>query len=339
MASYPVTVYRWDDPGAPQFTDGRISNFFNILQKCLVEGYGDKDPLGWTRSYYDPVNFKAAWRNNVDAGGSGGSCYFYSNTNTDVNATSIRNTSCKSITDTGVITGQGRLTNLIAAANTIGWVLIGTKVGFYFYTFSTAQPLVRLSSSSSAATRISFYTGDILSVVPNDAGRFVMVSAPNSSGDQTGNNLSTMNIGAMSNSFQMSSGGIRVYDADNFNSFIDYGYTTLTQLQAANNDVTSAYPINPVNPVYISPVLISVNNYLSGTDRLGVMRGLSLISPGIRGCFPGLFFTAYPFGPNENLPYKIIKGVKEYYLLPSVSITGASYFLIQSNGSWDDPFI
>ena len=47
MAS-PVTIYRWDDVGAPQIVDGKPSEYMNMLKKCLVEGYGSKASLGWT---------------------------------------------------------------------------------------------------------------------------------------------------------------------------------------------------------------------------------------------------------------------------------------------------
>ena len=67
-----VTVYRWDDPGAPQIVDGRPSEFINVFKKCLVEGYGDKQPLGWQVQLEEAIN-KISFINDVTAGGSGGS--------------------------------------------------------------------------------------------------------------------------------------------------------------------------------------------------------------------------------------------------------------------------
>ncbi len=42
----PVTVYRWDDPGAPQLTQTHGSAV-DVFKKCLIDGYGTKQPAGW----------------------------------------------------------------------------------------------------------------------------------------------------------------------------------------------------------------------------------------------------------------------------------------------------
>lgn len=41
-----LSVYRWDDPGAPQMSSTKGAAL-NILKKCLIDGYGDKTPAGW----------------------------------------------------------------------------------------------------------------------------------------------------------------------------------------------------------------------------------------------------------------------------------------------------
>lgn len=42
----PVTIYRWDDPGAPQLTQ-TAGSAVDVLKKCLIDGYGTKTPAGW----------------------------------------------------------------------------------------------------------------------------------------------------------------------------------------------------------------------------------------------------------------------------------------------------
>ena len=42
----PVTMYRWDDPGAPQL-DLNNGSMLQLLKKCLVDGYGEKLGAGW----------------------------------------------------------------------------------------------------------------------------------------------------------------------------------------------------------------------------------------------------------------------------------------------------
>ncbi|MBB1386566.1 hypothetical protein H5119_13630 [Pseudoalteromonas sp. SG45-5] len=44
--SQAVTVYRWDDDGAPQLTQTHGSAV-DVLKKCLIDGYGTKPPAGW----------------------------------------------------------------------------------------------------------------------------------------------------------------------------------------------------------------------------------------------------------------------------------------------------
>lgn len=45
--SLPVTMYRWDDPGAPQL-DLNNGSMLQVLKKCLIDGYGTKQGAGWT---------------------------------------------------------------------------------------------------------------------------------------------------------------------------------------------------------------------------------------------------------------------------------------------------
>lgn len=42
-----VTVYRWDDEGAPQL-DLNNGSMLQVLKKCLIDGYGTKQGAGWT---------------------------------------------------------------------------------------------------------------------------------------------------------------------------------------------------------------------------------------------------------------------------------------------------
>lgn len=61
-------IYRSTDSGAPVLT-GQAGSMVNLLQKCLVDGYGSKTAAGWTRPYTGTN--KAAFQNAVAAGGTG----------------------------------------------------------------------------------------------------------------------------------------------------------------------------------------------------------------------------------------------------------------------------
>lgn len=72
----PVTVYRWDDDGAPQITNRTPSEMVDVLKKVLVTGYGTKASLGWNIAFEDVGTQKIAFRNNTTLG-SGGYVQFW----------------------------------------------------------------------------------------------------------------------------------------------------------------------------------------------------------------------------------------------------------------------
>ena len=49
----PYTIYRWDDPGAPPPLNGQsnANTLINVLDACLVTGYGNKAPAGWSKPF------------------------------------------------------------------------------------------------------------------------------------------------------------------------------------------------------------------------------------------------------------------------------------------------
>jgi len=51
------TVYSWLDPSAPQITRGNVTEYQNLFQKVLVDGYGSKVGAGWTIPFADSTGF------------------------------------------------------------------------------------------------------------------------------------------------------------------------------------------------------------------------------------------------------------------------------------------
>lgn len=341
MASYPVTVYRSDDPGAPQLDNGKISSFFNILQKCLVEGYGDKTPLGWTRSLYDPTTFKAAWRNDVSAGGSGGSAYFYSNTGTDVNNTIIRLTSCKSIRGGGEVVNQGRLTAMTIPSVMTRWVLIGTTIGFYFYVFGATVSANGNGLINNGELRAAFYMGDIFSIIPTDAGRFISFHEVSSVGHNTFPQ-SARTLLNISNNAYYKDGSIHIWDADNFNSSSTYGYSSIAIQAPGSGAISTANP-HPLTFSNVSVILTQPGlnfdspNQSNQLDRVGVPYQNSLIRPVFRGVIPGMLISYFSFGYGEQVPLVKTYNSVDHHVLPNRNAIGSAC-LIQASGEWDDPF-
>lgn len=95
-----VTEYRHDDVGAPTL-DGGVGSLIEVLKACLVDGYGDKTPAGWTKPLSDIG--RAAFVNNTTDGGTG--CYVYVDDNAPsaegARAASIRTYTTMTDIDTG----------------------------------------------------------------------------------------------------------------------------------------------------------------------------------------------------------------------------------------------
>lgn len=61
-------IYKSTDSSAPVLT-GQASSLIDLLDACLVNGYGSQTAAGWTKPYTGTD--KAAFRNSVSAGGTG----------------------------------------------------------------------------------------------------------------------------------------------------------------------------------------------------------------------------------------------------------------------------
>ncbi len=126
----PVTVYRWDDAGAPQIVGRKPSEIIDILRKCLVDGYGTKQPLGWTIEHEDAAAFKIMFRNSVTDGGSGHLVRYHAATG-DTNGAMMRVQSCVSATDIDTLVNAGYDSAMQLYDGTMTkWYVIGTSRGY-----------------------------------------------------------------------------------------------------------------------------------------------------------------------------------------------------------------
>lgn len=165
-------IYRSTDSGAPVLSGG-VSALINVLDKCLVTGYGSKTAAGWTKPFTGTN--KAAFRNSAAAGGSG----MYLRVLDDASLTgaersaAVRAYLTMSDIDTGTIvtpTAAQLATGLIwRKSNTIDstarpWILVADELTFYLCVDTGT-----LASEGGAGT---YAAGDFASLVPGDAYRF-----------------------------------------------------------------------------------------------------------------------------------------------------------------------
>lgn len=163
-------IYRSTDSGAPVLT-GENGSLLNLLDKCLVDGYGSKTAAGWSRPYTGTN--KGAYRNAVAAGGSG----MYLRVLDDGSATGgARNALVRAyLTMSDVDTGTGETPTAAQLStgtvwrksNTVdstarSWILIADELTFYLW----------VDTGTSSNGNSTYGAGDIASDVPGDAYRY-----------------------------------------------------------------------------------------------------------------------------------------------------------------------
>ncbi len=168
----PVTVYRWDDVGAPQIGSANSAEIYNILKKCLVEGYGSKISLGWSLLGED-VNNKIAFKNAA----SGGCFEMEANDIAPFDKdTLFLITPCQNWLAFGTHDKPGYQKGFQVSdtSSYSAWVLIGTSSGFYFLTGKINS--TSIASSMTNATEQVIFVGDIKSYYQNDPAKFIAYS-------------------------------------------------------------------------------------------------------------------------------------------------------------------
>lgn len=335
--SQAVTVYRWDDAGAPQLTNGKPSELIDILNKCLVTGYGSKSPLGWTMPFYEPATQSVVFRNNPAVGGSGGYVKLYSNTAADANNTPMRLTYAQTVSDINTFFGQGNVQSVWLGTNMTRWVIIGTAIGFYL-TIDQSTPTLKMTGPSNFGT--AAYIGDFYSSIPSDAGRFIAFSSFwNATFSSSASEDSLYYMRAANDSLVRTP--FKIYDADGFNGSRDY---TLNILYPGNTGgITNSVVLSePTSNEILMPAFFWITNMAitsTAVDRLNVSVRDSTLSPTIRGTLPGYGYSLKVGYQNTTWPFtKSINGNLHWLLRSFIQggYTSAGAFINMEQ--WNDPF-
>ncbi|WP_428612885.1 hypothetical protein [Pseudoalteromonas sp.] len=313
----PVTIFRWDDTGAPQVTEGRPSEYLNIFKKCLVEGYGEKSSLGWSLLDEDTESPFCAFRNDISNGGSGGVAMF-GNTSDDVGQMVIVR-GVQDYVDRNSYTRSSPFHAFDRASSGSNlnkyWILIGTSTAFYFFCYSDSS----MESNKTGTRHIpSFFMGDIISLIPNDPAPFICISG---SKDSTTTSWSYSLIYKISESTMDKLSSIHPIDGSDdpkefsiISLFSQYGYISGTHIGEPNIRMLS-----PCYALMYSGNLTSSSAYQNNTH------------PFARGLIPGLF-VASDAGYRDDIP-PVIKELngESHYLIPSCnSTTGCTWINLES---------
>lgn len=168
-----VTVYRWDDVGAPSLESRKPSDIMKVVKACLVDGYGAKAPLGWS-VVEDEIASATPYlslRNNMAQGGSGG--VFTMGAADDNAATYTRLHSHQEYTDKTTFAKSSYYYDVnIATLTTPAWMIIGTGKAFWF--IKARYPNQNYWNRTDRYSWIMF-AGDMYSFIPNDPNTFVQI--------------------------------------------------------------------------------------------------------------------------------------------------------------------
>ncbi|MDT3281683.1 hypothetical protein [Shewanella scandinavica] len=298
----PVTVYRWDDAGAPQLSSNPTpSEIIAVLKACLVTGYGAKAGLGWSVAFEDAGTNKIAFRNSTIEG-SGGFVQYWSpgGVNTGGGVLYLRAASSMSALDN--FTHPSYQFTHYSSLYHSQWVIIGTSAGAYIiprYELKTTNYL------SSSEYEIQYFVGDIDSNYANDVTRFT-ICAGSFSTDTTSPNYSH----ALAYGGNSPSG--RMYGVDGNSKANQYNIDTATiAVQSPNSNYT--LESQAVNPVLLPAILrMSGTSY---TDIDGLSCVYSSKNPYFRGVLPGLFALNMPGYGNATWPTERVFNGAKYQLL------------------------
>ncbi|MCU8007171.1 hypothetical protein L5M16_07470 [Shewanella sp. SM103] len=292
----PVTVYRWDDAGAPVISSsGKPSEMINVLKKCLVDGYGTKSPLGWSVAFEDAASFKIAFRNST-AQGSGGYFSIRSVTGADTANGVMRMQSAQAMTDIDTFVKSIYFASTKLDTVNTKWIVIGTSRGFYVV-FGRNNISTYLLGTN---VEPMFFVGDIDTLITNDVDAFKLIMSPYASGDvtATGYNYSmTYMFGSAVSTCAL------FYNTDGSAGSQLYRwrmpYDVINTVSALTSPTTK----------FLSQVIIESNNPIS-LDSAGTIQHCSLKMPSVRGVMPGMLMANANADSSLSWPnFELLNGV------------------------------
>ncbi|MGE6647943.1 hypothetical protein ACQKE0_01540 [Shewanella colwelliana] len=297
----PVTVYRWDDAGAPSIAGRKPSDIISILKACLVDGYGDKQPLGWTIPYSDDVAVKAVFKNNTSDGGSGGYVQFSLDTS-DTAGLKLRYQHAPAMTGLDDFSKSFNYNGLRATTGNDRWAVIGTSRAFYFIISRSDRPNCSLGVGEGATVHI----GDIEPLIPTDQYIF-SASYYSSSNDMSVNWSTSMNYTSDNKYYS------RFNDLDGVNAC---NYAMKLPFTYVNQSGAALEGGEPVNPNILAPVALFVAGASSTTkDGYGVILRLSTTRPTCRGMVAGLRNLLFGGFADTPWPHIITVDGRDYWLV------------------------
>lgn len=277
------TVYTSDDANAPVLAGVRTS-LVDIFTKCLVTGYGEKAPAGWTRPYVNAELTRASFRNNP-ATGTGFYLMVDQATATRTNRAYFRGYELMTSESAGSFWfGYSSEVNYISStqdAKARPWVLVATDAWFYFFGYNGLNSMPTNSSILTAGVAgngplVAF--GDFDSILADDAYNCMLfINAPTSAQAVFGRSAGVATSAL---------GGHYVARAASGAS----GELAVAVHVAAPGSDNASNSMNGVCPAYTGPSSLLVSKALINNGAANTARGF----------LPGLVVPLHP-APFEHL--------------------------------------
>lgn len=303
-----VTVYKWDDVGAPQITTGSPTEYMNVLIKCLVEGYGTKQPVGWEVLENQASTPFLALHNNIQAGASGGKFILKAPDNGNYDYITV--TSALEYTDKDNYSKVGRnyVFNSYSSGENLmkNWMIFATSYGFYFFAVRPTQTLNKLNRTPAYCF---FYCGDLIPSIPNDPVPFVMLSGTDNTSPNYDNGLqSRIQYSVKECCLTYGIDGVSTPVKGFIRSLFGTSTSTNSSIYLPENP-----PITILHPIFI--IRDESTEYNNNS------------APFCKGQVPGLYLSPQFGYAEQNLPFYKTLDSQEYFSVPSIENAGTRMWL------------
>jgi hypothetical protein len=312
-----VRIYRSSDSGAPTLT-GEAGSLVNVLDKCLVAGYGSSTAAGWTMPYTgtNAATFRT---------GAGTQYYLVVNDNGPgaggYQEARARGYEVCTAHDTGTSpfptvaqSSAGVFVRKSASAESVarGWMLVADERTMYFYA----------ATGDYAGVYYGLWFGDIYSYKSNDLGRCMIVGRIVENAFQAHSAYDRM--GCIDRNFLLEGSHYLARDLQGGGS-MQFGKTADHSIADANNfwAGTLAYKNAADNEIYIAPVRLYQQH--GGNTVRGRLRGIWYWCHPATACADGDTFSGG--GDLVGRTFMILKSVNNE--------SGAGAVVIETSNTWD----
>ena len=313
-----VTVYRWDDPGAPVLSNPSAGSLIGVLDACLVDGYTGKTGAGWTKAFSGTK--LAAYR-------QGAGSMFYLRVYDGTGTFKVRMRGYESMTD--IDTGMNAFPTTAQLANgvhvAIGvsttkankpWIVVADNKRFYLWvgaSLTTADDI-----STSTTWQALFFFGDIISFRPGDTYCCQIIGS-----DSANNGTERFGLGGALTSL-------------NAGSFIARDATQAAG--AVNNSKYFDYYGASSSATMGSATCVDYPDLITGginLSRIHVSNGAAV--KGIRGRLPGAFAPLNALPGNNGDTFSGVGDLdgRTFILLDCGSSTIRCRVALETSDTWD----